>query len=151
MKSLINWESRLEIGIGELDQQHWHLIALVNRLYHDVIDEQEPAQIRDDLNRLIGNTEQHFSREEALMIGCGYPDYADHKKQHRELLESTLDFQLHLEGGTAELTSAVLIYIRSWLLRHIASTDNKFGQFCAANRLLSSESSDFKPYPGEER
>lgn len=65
-----------------LDQIHTHLGEYANKL-DSASDEEFPARFLS----LLGQLEEHFADEERLMEQCNFRHIAEHKEDHRALLQ----------------------------------------------------------------
>jgi len=74
-----------------IDEQHQTWISRYNSVL-DAIEERHGAEIVSKiLGFLVDYTETHFAAEEARMEETDYPDQAEHKAKHKELLETLMD------------------------------------------------------------
>ena len=133
------WDSRFNVEIEEVDQQHMRLADLINEL-HDAmtrnygrgtvpftIDEYDTmAAVLDEL---IDYASYHFSTEERYMREHAYPGYAAHKAVHRQFADRVRRFREDLEAGKAVVCADVLEFLKDWLVRHILTADKKLGAF----------------------
>jgi hemerythrin len=117
----------MSIDQGIIDEDHRHLIDIINRLNSD-------ATIADALGVLEAlrfYTDVHFAREELLQGLVGFSEPNAHHARHRELL-STLE-QIKTLAGTVDMVpraAAAMVeelraLLRRWLLRHIIGDDLK--------------------------
>lgn len=136
----IKWDDSLSIGVDEIDNDHKELINLFNRLYASCsasVGALIAAEI-DALIRLFECAKHHFQREENLMKKVDYPDFADHKELHDDLLLITLNFQEKLRSTEIhEITDETLEFLRSWIvnhiMEHIMESDKAFGNYLKFN------------------
>ncbi len=116
-----------------IDEQHQTWISRYNSVL-DAIEERHGAEIVSKiLGFLVDYTETHFAAEEARMEETDYPDQAEHKAKHKELLE-TLDGlvqDFREDGPTEVLAEAVDTFLGNWLVKHIRDVDMKLGAFLA--------------------
>jgi hemerythrin len=76
---------------------------------------------------LITYTATHFADEEKLMALHSYPELAQHKAIHTELVKQVLELQGKLKSGQAILTLDVMKFLVDWLLKH--GDDKKYGVY----------------------
>jgi hemerythrin len=118
-----DWSEQYELGISEIDAQHRGLLAMLQDFYsaleHESLEEASDAL----LARMQAYAERHFATEEAYLKRYGYPDLAQHEKQHRayegrlkELLQRRKDKTLK---GSLELTN----FLKGWWQEHILKQD----------------------------
>jgi hemerythrin len=65
------------------------------------------------------------------MQGLGFPDYPQHREQHRAftLHIASLKDRLMNEGPTQGLVATVCLTINGWLIEHISGMDRAIGRF----------------------
>lgn len=130
-KEFIEWnENELSVGIQEIDEQHKILIRLINSLYQSVLNkETESVVVYDVLRQLTDYTVIHFAIEESLMRIFEYPNYEDHKKQHKQLTQQVKDLREKLEKKETFLSMEVMHFLCNWLSYHIAKDDKQYSKF----------------------
>lgn len=123
------WNDAFNTGIAAMDEQHRKFFGYVNEL-------QELAggtRGRDALRRLFGEllnyVERHFSAEEHLLSGNGYPDLSIQRKQHAFFCSQISELKARYESGTDRIPESTLQFLRDWFLAHILEEDKKYGKF----------------------
>jgi hemerythrin len=81
------------------------------------------------VQRLIAECEDHFLREEALMVLHGFPGLAHHRAEHRALSRNVQGYASRLASGQAPITQDVSQFFKDWLTTHIRSTDRLLERF----------------------
>lgn len=122
----IVWTPDLEVGVEVIDNGHRDLIELYNSV-------REASQLKDRawtgvlLERLGNATAAHFEEEEMLMSGINYAQAADHKDEHRKLLD---EFAHQVDEWRERHNSAELLcrFLYAWLLKHIAALDARLAR-----------------------
>jgi len=119
------WSKELEVGIGEIDEQHKWLVDLTNQL-HDALNEgADQAKTSDILESLMDYTMNHFIVEEDLFQRLGYPETDAHKAEHNKFTGQIMGLiERHENGDSAgEETLEVL---KEWLTHHILKVDKAY-------------------------
>ncbi len=130
MKDIV-WDHVLSIGIDEIDEDHRRLVELFNLLNHSVTGGESQEYLEAVLAELINCTVWHFSHEERLMLKYGYEGFAEHKTEHRELVNSVKELQQKiLQAGKFEANED-LDFLERWLTQHILTDDMKLGTYLA--------------------
>ncbi len=130
--AIIEWNSKLSVGVDEMDRQHQKLVSLLNQ-YHDAMKSGKADDVMAGiLHQLVSYTQTHFTDEEKLMAQHGYPDLAVHKKFHSELMRQVNAFMEKRRSGAMIPGVQVANFLREWLYNHIIGTDKLYGQFIAA-------------------
>lgn len=128
---LFAWSESFAIGDTFVDAQHKQLFSILSRLHWSMDNGDSQALVEKTLNELIDYTQQHFRDEEALMESVQYPGLANHKAQHDELINKVEDMMEEFLDGEPVLTIELLIFLKEWLISHIAEEDAKIGRFLA--------------------
>ncbi len=128
-RRFVEWSDGLSVGIAAIDDDHRKLLGLINNLQTAVLYPTGDAFERQALKDLVDYTKYHFEREEDLMERNGYPDFAAHKRLHEAMIARVGQFleayERDREGTVNEMTS----YLKTWLLDHIAGTDQKYSPY----------------------
>lgn len=120
---LITWREMFETGYIRVDNQHKHLVQLINDLSKHIGSKNNESQIRLVFLELFEYTVIHFSMEEMLMKEFDYPDYMKHKDEHSQFIIQIKDFKEKYLSGDAKVNVKLLNYLKEWLLKHIMCTD----------------------------
>jgi len=121
----IQWSPAFELGIPRIDSEHRHLASIVNA-FHEA-DRAGPGRgkVFPALNLLVKYVEVHFRSEEALMEAGRYPELVRHRREHEKLTEQIFRLAERYEAGDAEVSAAVMDFLKHWLLDHILREDKK--------------------------
>lgn len=136
-QGLIQWSDAFSIGLQEVDEQHQVLVGLLNELGEAVVEHHGSAKCRDVLDRLAEYTRVHFTVEESLMRLLNYPEFADHKQRHEELITQVIELQHKLDAGQASISFELLHFLKMWLTKHISESDMRFGRFAVARGIAA--------------
>lgn len=146
----IVWRDALGVGNGPIDDDHRHLILLINTLELILTTDRSVADLRAALDELGVYTQAHFAKEERIMIALRYAKYDRHKLAHGELIDQLkLADRLLQEFGAAIPTTTAHLpqevrdslggLMRHWLLEHIVKEDLQL------KPLLVDRPKDFAP------
>ena len=126
---LIQWSKDLSVGIEEIDEQHKVLVNLLNQL-HDAIIHQHGSEVtKAILQELLEYTRVHFAVEESIMRILGYPDYEEHKRHHKQLLDEVRLLGEKVAGGKKAIGFELLHFLKVWLTKHIMEEDKLYVPF----------------------
>ncbi len=128
MKDLI-WDKALSVQIEEIDDDHRKLVDLYNILNHSVVEGDATDYIEAVMEELISCTVWHFRHEERLMMKYGYEGFAEHKSEHRELIESAKELQQKLLQEGKSVSSEDIEFLEHWLIGHILGADMDLGSY----------------------
>ena len=126
MKDLV-WSKILSVGVDEIDEDHRKLIQIFNILNHAVAEGDSPEYLAATLEELINCTVWHFSHEERLMLKHRYPETAQHKAEHRELIQTAKELQQGLLQAGKPMVDQQVEFLERWLTEHILTADGRLG------------------------
>lgn len=126
------WRSILEVGVPAIDDDHRHLVELLNRI--------QDASTDDDRWTLLGVLDElqtflaaHFAREELMMVGLRYDGMESHRIEHQRLFDD-VQRQIRALADGRIVAGAVSLYLQRWLLRHIEVADRQLGKAICQHR-----------------
>jgi len=132
MNAIFQWNDRLSIDRGQIDQEHKHLLTLAN----DVIACSQPQRQTEHFKGLVKELyqymETHFADEEALMAEMGYPRREEHIEAHREIIEQ-MNRMLTEENTMDQYAADLRFFMCRWVIVHIEQEDAKIGQYLATH------------------
>jgi hemerythrin len=131
----MEWAENLSVGVDAIDNQHKELIKRVNVFYAALKagnNKDETLKVLDFLSRYVVS---HFRDEEALQVKYKYPKYNEHKKLHKDFLETVVGVKKDIEtnGVTSAGSTMIAMTVSNWLVNHIGVQDKEIGKFIKAN------------------
>jgi hemerythrin len=133
--TLIQWSDVLKTGIEEIDGQHKQLVDLTNELYRSCLDGFDTQNVfKDIMGRMVEYVKFHFSAEMVILERIKFPESADHKKQHDELIVKILDAAKDSKDGTKFVPNNFVRTLKDWIVGHIAVYDKAYALFIADQR-----------------
>jgi hemerythrin-like metal-binding protein len=125
----IVWGEILSVGVDEIDEDHRKLVGIFNILNHAVQTGESPEYLAATLEELINCTVWHFSHEERLMLKYRYPETAEHKAEHRDLIKSAQELQQELLRADKTVADEHIVFLERWLTEHILTADGRLGTY----------------------
>jgi diguanylate cyclase (GGDEF)-like protein/hemerythrin-like metal-binding protein len=122
----IKFRESHHVGIHDIDQQHYNLSRIMNRLNSAILYQNPKEDILNLFNKLIEETAKHFESEERYMSLYSYPKRALHFKQHVHLLSEA---KYMLERLSINDEAPQLDSIKDWLLKHIEYSDKPLAEY----------------------
>lgn len=125
---MIEWCEALAIDHGGLDRDHREQHDLIRRFIETPATDEGLAAALRLLRALRRSSERHFIREERVHAAVEYPGRAEHRAQHRRLLELLDDITEQI-GQTASLfdfayrKSHANGLLEFWFFDHFARAD----------------------------
>lgn len=114
------------VGVAEIDDQHRHLVRMVNELNHTLLAESTLEHVESRFDELIRYAAFHFQTEHRLMAEHAYPQQDAHDQEHGQLVG---ELRLILQKKSGEGDMLVLQKIKDWLIGHMHNSDRLLGQF----------------------
>jgi methyl-accepting chemotaxis protein len=127
--ALIAWDDSLSVNIQLVDRQHRKLVDMINELFAALRAGRGNEVLAPVLDSLVAYTCQHFAEEERMMSTHDYPELAEHRFAHQQLVSRVSEFQQKLRQGQASISSDLFNFLKSWLLQHIKEEDKAYGPF----------------------
>ncbi len=141
------WDTYFVTGLAEVDQQHFHLVGLINK-FGNLLAQNELSlkDIETVFQELQEYTIYHFQEEETLMEKAGIDArfYSQHIKAHLDfLLKITV---MHDEISVENLTASrdLLNFLTHWLVYHILGMDQNMARQLAAIKKGSTAEQAFQ-------
>lgn len=131
---MITWRDKMSIDDGGvIDQDHKHLIEIINRFEKMAADGLDKDEATEILYALKFYTETHFGREEQLQNLIDFPYATAHHREHEELVKTLEDVIVHLkesdEADIASVHAEISTLLRDWLIGHILNSDLKMRMY----------------------
>jgi hemerythrin-like metal-binding protein len=124
------WNARFETGIAAVDEQHRHLVDIVNALGEALISgSATEASLGATFDQLAQYAQFHFAEEEALMQQTHMLETQAilHQQHHRQFAEQLTS----MWSGRAEFQNPAEVlhgFLSSWLTFHILEEDQSMAR-----------------------
>lgn len=125
MHEKIIWNASLETGILDIDNQHRHLVDIINVLA-DSIGAATKETLIGVIAELKAYSESHFQTEETLMESKNSIYLDEHRTAHQVFIDQITLFDLDVILASEGLAADMLYFLRGWLVEHILGEDKKF-------------------------
>jgi len=123
----IHWREQMSVDHGVIDEDHRHLIDIINRFDDVAADGLSTSEALEILYALKFYTTTHFQREEYLQSLVDYPERDAHKKDHEKLLHTLVGIiervQSHAATAHDDSKGTLSDLLRDWLTDHIIGAD----------------------------
>ncbi len=130
---LINWTDQYSVKVAKFDDQHKHLVQLINMMHDAMKSGKGKEVLKPTLEKLVKYTVEHFADEEREMKKSGYSGYLTHKYEHDKLTVTAKDLYNKVSKGETVLTMEVLQFLQDWLVNHIVKVDKQYvDHLCSA-------------------
>jgi hemerythrin len=126
---MIAWETRLAIGVPEIDAQHRELFSRLAG-FDDALTRGDRVAIGQTFAFLREYALVHFETEERLMTASRFPGLAAHRVLHRGFVErlQALAEDYAANGAHALLRLRARNWVVVWLMDHVGREDVAIGR-----------------------
>ncbi|TEY02440.1 bacteriohemerythrin [Campylobacter sp. US33a] len=121
---LPKWDNSYSVHNARIDDQHkklFELAAEVERISDRPVCK---SDVKNLLAEFFTYMKNHFNDEEKYMQMIGYPNYEEHKKIHKEIIQMMIDLIKDIRS-TNDLKEKLYVIAKQWLLGHILYEDMK--------------------------
>jgi hemerythrin len=128
---LVTWRPRYATNINIIDEQHYELFNITNKLFETCLKGHEFAreQFAITASSLVKYIKVHFKTEETIMKNVKYPEFKAHKKAHDSFTKKLLEEVKNFETGKQFVPNTFVFYLRDWIASHIAMADKKISDY----------------------
>ncbi len=123
---MIEWEDKFSVGISMIDEEHKKLIGILNKVIYAKEHKVNPEELKEILREMTDYTLKHFTTEEAYMKAFNYPEYQDHKEEHRVFSTEIIAYTYKVIKGDHQIVNEIIEYLKQWLINHIQVTDRQY-------------------------
>ena len=129
------WKDRYKIGVDKIDEQHKELFNRVSDFIKTVQGggewKEKLSKVKETLEFMKEYVVTHFNDEEEFQKEIGFPGYEQHREIHEKFKAeiSTYAQRFENEGYHEELVQEFGGKLMTWLINHVAATDQKIGEY----------------------
>ncbi len=123
---MIEWDDKYSVGISIIDEEHKKLIGILNKVIVAKEHNDNPEELREVLREVTNYALTHFRTEETYMKEFNYPEYQEHKEEHRDFSTEIIAYLEKLIKGDYQIANEIIEYLKWWLVNHIQVTDRKY-------------------------
>ncbi len=129
----IEWNDKLSVGNETIDDDHKHLIKLINA-YELAVSQKNIKILRYAFGSLADYALAHFEREEKIMDAIHYPNRRPHREVHKRLLETVKKKHEEIVQATHLNIDDLSAFLRSWLIDHVIKEDMQIKSYLMGGR-----------------
>jgi hemerythrin len=130
--ALMQWSKMFETNIKEIDEQHKGLVYILNSLHDSMLKGDSNTEMGKLLEKLVNYTVIHFKTEEEFFDKFGFPETAQHKKEHNDLTAKASALLNDHKAGKTVVSADLMYFLKDWLKNHILGSDKKYGPYLNA-------------------
>ena len=125
----IVWHPDYEMGCRAIDTQHRLLFDHGNRLIEAVTQGVPKDEVKRGIADFVALAEDHFRSEEAILASSQFPDLAEHRERHRQLIERAATLIERYQHGQLETFELLNFVVYELTAQHLLGDDRKFRQY----------------------
>lgn len=123
----IAWRDAMNIGEASIDDDHKHLVDMINAFEISISGKIEHRKVAAILLGLFEYTADHFKREEEIQQKVRYPYFESHRRSHRDVLKKLTELvQDYTQAGGVvrdTMIRSMAGFLKEWLVDHIIQSD----------------------------
>jgi hemerythrin len=127
---MFEWESKYELGVDFIDEQHKKLFEIGNRAYNLFKNEfciDKYDKIVQIIEELKDYTVFHFTAEEGYLKKMGYKKLLSHKVEHDDFVNKFNNIDLKkIDEKQDDYIVEILEFIYKWIDEHILVKDREY-------------------------
>lgn len=130
-KRAVKWQDSYSVGVDIIDEQHKGLIEATNELYENCLRGGEAAEVHfmKAIQGAVAYIKTHFTTEEAVIERLKYPEFEEHKQEHKDFVAEVLK-QVKAFDEKRQFTPLEFAqFLRNWILNHIAKSDKRYAAY----------------------
>ena len=143
MYTPIEWQDEYSVGVKELDEQHQHLLNIINTLLKEQRDEYNAVKLSEAISSLIHYAYVHFATEERYLAQTQFPDLKKHILEHVDFIMKTLELSFKVKKGSKDNRLELLRYLKSWFSSHVLGVDRLYIPFLGANKESPQQAAEY--------
>jgi hemerythrin-like metal-binding protein len=125
----LNLDTRYSVGDRIFDEQHYHILQILDKLFTSIENKQENGSVNTLLDDFVNKTKEHFALEEETMKNVEYPSFWIHKNLHDSFVNKIMLYRRNYLDGNLSFASEKVAFFRRWFKDHILETDKLYSAF----------------------
>jgi len=123
----VEWRAEFATGIADVDHEHQELIGWINQaLAASAQSGAAQSTVADLLGEIFAKISAHFALEERVMKNRHYDQFAEHKRDHEQLLDDIREIMDDYEAGTGMVEDRFANRLSEWFGVHFRTHDARF-------------------------
>lgn len=141
------WDTSFATGLDKVDQQHYHLVGLINQFATLLaLNEFSTSDLKKLYTELDDYTQYHFQEEEIMMQAVGIDSnvYSQHVAAHSFFLQKVSSMYNEISAEEPRSALEFLDFLAHWLIYHIMGMDKSMARQVAAIKAGTSAKEAYK-------
>lgn len=124
------------LNIEVVDAPQQQMLKLMNQLNEMRENDSDVRSIAEALTEMTEFARNFFRSEERMLNRFNYPEYQEHRKEHRDFIKNIIMFRRWFAEDAAKLTDDVFEFFRVWVSHHILVSDQRYAPFIRLQMYL---------------
>lgn len=129
----IQWLPEYSVGHELMDSHHKKLFSLIKHFIDSDRTQQQPRDIFTQLKLYIA---MHFKAEAKLLKKHHYPNYEQHIKEHKTLIQNVTNMEKKLSIYDKDIRKKIGFFLYKWLNKHILKTNTEYRSYLTTAQNL---------------
>jgi len=121
--NLLQWKPEYSVGVDAIDEEHSHMIDLINEIYSQLESNADAIQVDECLGDIFSAISLHFALEERMMQRRNYVGFKEHKDDHEKLLDEIRKLMDEFIDSPVSGKEQLGRCLSDWFTVHFASFD----------------------------
>jgi len=122
----VEWITKFELGINEIDDQHKRLIGIMNKLCEALNQGEESKMIAEIIKEMWDYAHYHFALEEKYFDEFHYEKAEAHKVWHKAFYKKVEDLAKEFDGGKKSVSIDAISFLGGWFIDHTQTFDREY-------------------------
>jgi len=119
------WKDEYTVNISIIDEQHKKFLEIINELKRIINENKCKEKVSDVFFQLAYLIDYYFIKEEIYFKDLEYPNIDQHKAEHKQFIDRTIQFQKDVENSKPNLCLEIYQYLENWFDEHILKYDKE--------------------------
>jgi hemerythrin len=128
---ILKWQDKFNLGVGQFDDHHRHLVVLFNSSYDYLLAGEPGEDLGLILEALVDYAIYHFNAEERWMTENRYPKLEEHLEMHSHFKKRVIEIHKEFMNGRKDSSLEILTLLAGWFSNHILVADADFKELPA--------------------
>lgn len=137
----MKWQTKWELGIPAIDEQHKMLIQMLEDIYDACSRGEGIAYIKEAISFLDWYVQKHFKDEENIQRKYHYPKFEEHKQIHTEYIKELTKLKREIQENdvVSDHIAKVIAYLDKMIKEHMQGHDKVLAHYLKHHEIYNEE------------
>lgn len=122
----VEWISKFNLGINEIDEQHIKLVGMMNKICSALNEGEENKVIAGVIKEIWDYAHYHFELEEKYFDEFHYEKAEAHKAWHRTFYKKVEELAKEFDEGIKSVSLDTIAFLGGWFIDHTQTFDREY-------------------------